>query len=186
MRHFTTLEELGDLLIKDWAAVIDLLCPPINPLVFSSTESEVFRQWSAHEAFAMARRQVFVRTPRIREMLEVLSLHAEVEQGIRRKTSMVVPAAVLGTFMTSLPGCDKETLPPVLVIAGMCAEDVLLNPQGGSVIKKKRTGCFSALFKKCCFGHAHKQDLRTSLGFKTSNEQPRPPSFFYRCLSPGR
>lgn len=120
MRHFTTLEELGDLLIKDWAAVIDLLYPPINSLIFSSTESEVFRQWSAHEAFAMARREVFVRTPRIREMLEVLSLHAEVEQGIRRKTSMVVPAAVLGTFMTSLPGSDKETLPPVLVIAGMC------------------------------------------------------------------
>lgn len=122
VRHFTTLEELGDLLIKDWAAVIDLLYPPINPLVFSSTESEVFRQWSAHEAFAMARRQVFVRTPRIREMLEVLSLHAEVEQGIRRKTSMVVPAAVLSTFMTSLPGSDKETLPPVLVIAGMCVQ----------------------------------------------------------------
>ena len=109
-------------MIKDWAAVIDLLYPPINPLVFSSTESEVFRQWSAHEAFAMARRQVFVRTPRIREMLEVLSLHAEVEQGIRRKTSMVVPAGVLGTFMTSLPGCDKEMLPPVLVIAGMCVQ----------------------------------------------------------------
>ena len=118
VRQFTTLEELGDLLIKDWAAVIDLLYPPINPLIFSSTESELFRQWSAHEAFAVARREVFVRTPRIREMLEVSSLHAEVEQGIRRKTSMVVPAAVLGTFMTSLPGSDKETLPPVLVLAG--------------------------------------------------------------------
>lgn len=123
MRHFTTLEELGDLLVKDWTAVIDLLYPPINPLIFSSTESEVFRQWSAHEAFAMARREVFVRTPRIREMLEVLSLHAEVEQGIRRKTSMVVPASVLGTFMTSLPGSHKETLPPVLVLAGRYRED---------------------------------------------------------------
>ena len=124
MRHFTTLEELGDLLIKDWAAIIDLLYPPINPLVFWSTESEVFHQWSAHEAFAMAQRQVFVRTPRIREMLEVLSLHAEVEQGIRRKTNMVVPASVLSTFMTSLPGSEKETLPPVLVIAGMCVQKV--------------------------------------------------------------
>ena len=119
VRHFTTLEELGDLLIKDWVAVIDLLYPPIDPHVFSSTESEVFRQWSVHEAFAVARRQVFVRTPRIREMVEVLSLHAEVKQGIKRRSSMVVPTAVLGTFMTSLPGSEKETLPPVLVLAGM-------------------------------------------------------------------
>ena len=119
VRHFTTLEELGELLLKDWVAVIDLHYPPISQLVFSSTDSEVFRQWSAHEAFAVARRQVFVRTPRIREMTEVLNLHAEVEQGIRRKSSMVVPTAVLGTFMTSLPGSDKETLPPVLVLAGM-------------------------------------------------------------------
>ena len=67
----------------------------------------------------MARRHVFVRTPRIREMVEVLNLHSEVKQGIRRKTSMVVPSAVLGTFMTSLPGSDEEILPPVLVLAGM-------------------------------------------------------------------
>lgn len=118
VRHYTTLEELGDLLIKDWMAVIDLLYPPIDPHVFRSTESEVFREWSAHEAFAEARRQVFVRTPRIREMVEVLSLHAEVEQGIKRRSSMMVPSAVLGTFMTSLPGSEKETLPPVLVLAG--------------------------------------------------------------------
>ena len=100
-------------------AVIDLLYPPIDPHVFRSTESEVFREWSAHEAFAEARRQVFVRTPRIREMVEVLSLHAEVEQGIKRRSSMMVPSAVLGTFMTSLSGSEKETLPPVLVLAGI-------------------------------------------------------------------
>ena len=123
MRHFTTLEELGEVLMKDWVTVIDLHYPPISPLIFSSTESEVFRQWSAHEAFAMARRQVFVRTPRIREIIEVLNLHAEVEQGIRRRSSMVVPTAVLGTFMTSLPGSDKETLPPVLVLAGTYSPD---------------------------------------------------------------
>lgn len=118
VRHFTTLAELGELLLKDWTAVIDLHYPPISPLIFSSTDSEVFRQWSAHEAFAMAKRQVFVRTPRIREIIEVLNLHAEVEQGIKRRSSMVVPTAVLGTFMTSLPGSDKEVLPPVLVLAG--------------------------------------------------------------------
>ena len=118
VRHFTTVAELGDLLLKDWIAVIDLYYPPISPLIFPSVYSEVFRQWSAHEAFAMARRQVFVRTPRIREMTEVLNLHAEVEQGIKRRSSMVVPTAVLGTFMTSLPGSEKEALPPILVLAG--------------------------------------------------------------------
>lgn len=118
VRHFTTVAELGDLLLKDWIAVIDLYYPSISPLTFPSVYSEVFRQWSAHEAFAMARRQVFVRTPRIREMTEVLNLHAEVEQGIKRRSSMVVPTAVLGTFMTSLPGSEKESLPPILVLAG--------------------------------------------------------------------
>ena len=105
--------------MKDWVMVIDLLYPPINPLIFPNTDGEVFRQWSAHEAFAMTRRQLFVRTPRIREIVEVLNLHAEVEQGIKRKSSMVIPTAVLGTFLTSLPGSEKETLPPVLVLAGM-------------------------------------------------------------------
>ena len=105
--------------MKDWIMVIDLLYPPINPLIFRNTDCEVFRQWSAHEAFAMTRCQLFVRTPRIREIVEVLNLHAEVEQGIKRKSSMVIPTAVLGTFLTSLPGSEKETLPPVLVLAGM-------------------------------------------------------------------
>ena len=104
--------------MKDWVAVIDLHCPPISPLIFTGTDSEVFRQWSAHEAFAMTHCQVFVRTPRIREMVEVLNLHAEVEQGIKRKSSMVVPTAAISTFLTSLPGSDKETLPPVLVLVG--------------------------------------------------------------------
>lgn len=113
VRHFATLEELGELIIKDWVSVIDVYYPPISPLIFPNTDSEAWREWSAHESFAMNKCQVFVRTPRIREIVEVLNLHAEVRQGIKRKSTMLVPTAALNTFMTSLPDSDKETLPPV-------------------------------------------------------------------------
>ena len=119
VRHFATLEELGELIIKDWVSVIDVYYPPISPLIFPNTDSEAWREWSAHESFAMNKCQVFVRTPRIREIVEVLNLHAEVRQGIKRKSTMLVPTAALNTFMTSLPDSDKETLPPVLVLAGI-------------------------------------------------------------------
>ena len=141
VRHFTTVAELGDLLLKDWIAVIDLYYPSISPLIFPSVYSEVFRQWSAHEAFAMARRQVFVRTPRIREMTEVLNLHAEVEQGIKRRSSMVVPTAVLGTFMTSLPGSEKESLPPILVLAGRYISSYWGEHRGGKQKNMHGTSC---------------------------------------------
>ena len=61
---------------------------------------------------------MFVRTPRVREMTEVLNLHAEVEQGIKRKTSMITPTAAMGMFMTSLPENEKDHLPPILVLTG--------------------------------------------------------------------
>lgn len=129
VRHFATLEELGELIIKDWVSVIDVYYPSISPLIFPNTDSEAWREWSAHESFAMNKCQVFVRTPRIREIVEVLNLHAEVRQGIKRKSTMLVPTAALNTFMTSLPDSDKETLPPVLVLAGEsgCGKSTVLS-----------------------------------------------------------
>ena len=116
MRHFKTPVELGELVLRDWIGIVDFLYAPIDTSVFSSAESEVYQQWAAHETFAALRRRVNLRTPQTREVMELLSLHAEVEQGIKRKSSMVLPTALLSTFMTSLPTLDS--LPPILVLVG--------------------------------------------------------------------
>lgn len=106
--------------MKDWVTVIELHYPSINPLIFPTTDSEVWHEWSSQEALASRHCNLFVKTPRIREIIEVLNLHAEVEQGIKRKSNMVAPTAAISTFMTSLPDSDKEILPPMLVLAGNC------------------------------------------------------------------
>ena len=54
--------------MKDWVMVIDLLYPPINPLINCRTDCEVFSQWSAHEVFAVTLRQLFLRNPETREI----------------------------------------------------------------------------------------------------------------------
>lgn len=50
--------------------------------------------------------------------MDVLNVHAEVEQGIKRKTSMVLTHVLLSTFMTTVPGEDRDSLPPILVLVG--------------------------------------------------------------------
>lgn len=115
--------------MKDWVAVIEVHYPSINPLIFPTTDSEVWHEWSAQEALASKHCNLFVKTPRIREIIEVLNLHAEVEQGITRKSNMVAPTAAISTFMTSLPDSDKEILPPVLVLAGKLLYTFPPNPK---------------------------------------------------------
>jgi hypothetical protein len=117
VQTFNNLKELGELVLQDWTAVLNTLYSPIPLSVFRHINSESFRQWSLHEAFAESHRQIFVRSPCIREMMDVLNLHAEAEQGIKRKTSMVLTHVLLSTFMTSVPG-DRDSLPPILVLVG--------------------------------------------------------------------
>ncbi|XP_032217756.1 tetratricopeptide repeat protein 41 isoform X2 [Nematostella vectensis] len=116
VRHFRTLEELGDLVLADWTSVINTLYSPIEPFVFSNTNTEPFRQWSLHETVSESYRRTFIRTPRTREISDVLSVHAEVEQGVTRKTSVALSHVMLSTFMTSVPGGDS--LPPILTLLG--------------------------------------------------------------------
>ena len=116
VRYFKTPEELGELVMRDWIGIVDFLYPVIDRAVFSNTESETFQQWAAHETFAAQRRSVFIRTAQTREVMDLFSMHGEVGQDIKRKTSMVLSTALLGTFMTSLPSIDS--LPPILVIVG--------------------------------------------------------------------
>ena len=63
---------------------------------------------------------MFFRNLKIREMGEALSNHAEVGQGIKKKTSMVLPTVMTSTFITSVPGADKDALHPLMVLAGKC------------------------------------------------------------------
>lgn len=115
---FKTPQELGELVLQDWVAIINSLYPQISPSVFSDTNSETFREWSNHGAFAESRCKVFIRSPKIREILDIMNVHAEKDQGIKRKTSMVLTHVLLSTFMTSIPGGETDSLPSVLVLTG--------------------------------------------------------------------
>ncbi|KAK3745822.1 hypothetical protein QZH41_017139 [Actinostola sp. cb2023] len=118
VRAFKTPQELGELVLQDWTAIINSLHPQISLTVFPDTKSETFHQWSLHEAFAESRRKIFIRSPHIRELMDILNVHAEKDQGIKRKTSMVLTHVLLSTFMTSVPGGDRDSLPPILVLTG--------------------------------------------------------------------
>ena len=58
VRHFRTLEELGELVYRDWISIINNLYPPISTSIFRSADSEDYREWAAHEMFAKSRRKV--------------------------------------------------------------------------------------------------------------------------------
>lgn len=119
VRTFKTPEELGQLVLQDWTAIIDSLHPLISPSIFPDTTSQAFRQWSHHGAFGENHRNIFIRSPHIRELMDILNVHAEKDQGIKRKTSMVLTHVLLSTFMTSVPGGEGDSLPPVLVLTGI-------------------------------------------------------------------
>ena len=46
-------------------------------LLYISADSELFREWAAHEAYAETRRRVFIQTDAIRELCEHLHQHGE-------------------------------------------------------------------------------------------------------------
>ncbi|XP_041350097.1 uncharacterized protein LOC121369221 [Gigantopelta aegis] len=62
VQYFTTLEELGNLVLNDWIDIVDQLYPtPVKPFQFQETEK--YREWLVQESFAESRRQVYVSSP---------------------------------------------------------------------------------------------------------------------------
>ncbi|XP_019634220.1 PREDICTED: uncharacterized protein LOC109477408 [Branchiostoma belcheri] len=74
VRYFSTVEELGRMLLEDWTRVIDSLYPPVDD--FLDVGGESFRQWAAHESFAETRRRIFVSTPELERLNSQLDEHA--------------------------------------------------------------------------------------------------------------
>ena len=116
--HFKTVEELGNLVIKDWLQVLDLLYPPIEKKIFASVYDADFREWSAHESFAKTRRKVFVETDFIRMTFDTLTRHAQYpSRGVSgRESCSSLTKMNEGTFLTSVKG--TETFPSIVALVG--------------------------------------------------------------------
>lgn len=120
VKHFKTVEELGQLVLKDWLQVVDSLYPPIEKKIFTSVWDAAFREWSEHESFAKTRRTVFVETDFVRMTLDTLTRHAQYpSRGLSgRESSTSLTRINEGTYLTSVLDLGMESFPSIVAIVG--------------------------------------------------------------------
>ena len=123
VKHFKTVEELGELVLRDWTLVLDTLYPPIEKRIFASVSGAEFREWSEHESFAKTRRKVFVTTDFIRSTWDVLTSHAQYpSRGLKsRESSSSLNKMSKGAFLTSI--LEMETFPSIIALVGKYTRD---------------------------------------------------------------
>ena len=120
VKHFKTVEELGQLVLKDWLQVLDSLCPRIEKPVFASVHDADFREYSAHESFAKTRRKVFVVTDFIKMSFDTLTRHAQYpSRGLTsRESTSSLSRINEGTFLTTSSVLGMENFPSIVALVG--------------------------------------------------------------------
>ncbi|XP_076469165.1 uncharacterized protein LOC143299693 [Babylonia areolata] len=72
VRYFKSLQELGDIVLEDWTAVLDTVCPPLyNNGRFLDTEH--YQQWVSREALLTRLRRDFVPSQDMENVMTKLS-----------------------------------------------------------------------------------------------------------------
>lgn len=72
VRHFSTVEELGQMVLEDWTRVVDEQYPQLADSI-ADHQGDLFREWAAHESFAETRRRAFTQTPQISSVCDNLT-----------------------------------------------------------------------------------------------------------------
>ena len=104
VRHFSTVEDLGQMVLDDWINVIDEQYPQLVDSI-ADHHGALFTEWAAHESFAETRRRAFTQTSHISSICDnlthyVITLCDGDEEGKRKQ--VIVLAGERGCGKTSV------------------------------------------------------------------------------------